>query len=127
MEYCPGECRAAIELLEPPPRATADQPFGFRVRCTNTSVEPGVMQPGANAGIHLGWTLLNDKDEYLNEGRSGLFDAVVPPGDGVDLTVALPSLAAGRYHVQLDMIDEQHAWFYQTGGTEPLTLELEVR
>jgi hypothetical protein len=129
-EYCPGECRCDIALLEPhdgPLHAAAGQPFGFRIRCTNTSVQPWVMQPGNNAGIHLGWTLLNDKEVYLNEGRSGLFDAVVRPGENVDLTVALPSLAAGSYHVQLDMIDEQHAWFYQTGGTEPLTLELEVR
>ena len=110
-----------------PVRAAAGQPFGFRIRCTNTSVQPWVMQPGSNAGVHLGWTLLKENDEYLREGRSGLFDAVVQPGESVDLTVALPSLAAGRYHVQLDMIDEQHAWFYQTGGTQPLTLEVEVR
>ena len=45
-----------------------------------------------------------------------MFDAVVPPGEAVDLTAALPPLPPGRYHVQLDMIDEQHAWFYQTGG-----------
>jgi Tyrosine phosphatase family len=129
-EYCPGECRSDIALLEPhngPLHTGAGQPFGFRIRCTNTSVEPWVMQPGANAGVHMGWTLLNEKDEYLAEGRSGLFDAVVRPGDDVDLTVALPPLAAGRYHVQLDMIDEQHAWFYQTGDAEPLTVELEVQ
>jgi hypothetical protein len=129
-EYCPGECRCNIELLEPregPLHTPPGQPFGFRIRCTNTSVKPWVMQPGNNAGIHMGWTLTNEKDEYLTEGRSGLFDAVVLPGEMIDLTAALPSLAAGRYQVQLDMIDEQHAWFYQTGGTEPLTLELEVR
>jgi Tyrosine phosphatase family len=129
-EYCPGECRCDITLLEPrdgPLYAAAGQPFGFRIRCANTSVKPWVMQPGSNAGVHMGWTLLNENDEYLSEGRSGLFDAVVSPGERVDLTVALPSLAVGRYHVQLDMIDEQHAWFYQTGGTEPRTLEVEVR
>ncbi len=129
-EYCPGECRCDIDLLEPregPLHAAAGQPFGFRIRCTNTSVKPWVMQPGNNAGVHMGWTLLNEKDEYLREGRSGLFDAVVRPGASIDLIVALPPLAAGRYHVQLDMIDEQHAWFYQTGGTEPRTLELEVQ
>ena len=129
-EYCPGPCRCDISVLngdDGPVRAAAGQPFGFRIRCTNTSVQPWVMQPGSNAGVHLGWTLLKENDEYLLEGRSGLFDKVVQPGESVDLTVALPSLAAGRYHVQLDMIDEQHSWFYQTGGTQPLTLELEVR
>ncbi len=129
-EYCPGECRCDITLLDPhdgPLQAEADQPFGFRIRCANTSAEPWVMEPGNNAGIHMDWMLFNEGDEYLKTGRSGLFDAVVPPGEAVDMTVALPPLDAGRYHVQLDMIDEQHAWFYQTGGTEPLTVELEVR
>jgi protein-tyrosine phosphatase family protein len=129
-EYCPGECRAAVALLEPregPLHAAAGQPLGFRVRCTNTSVKPWVMRPGSNAGVHAGWVLFNENDECLREGRSGLFDAVVPPGGSVDLTLALPALAAGRYRVQVDMVDEQHAWFYQTGATEPLTLEVEVR
>ena len=129
-EYCPGECRCDIVLSEPKTgslHTAAFQPFGFRIRSTNTSVQPWVMQPGANAGVHMGWTLLNEKDEFQIEGRCGLLDAVVPPGESIDLTVALPPLAAGRYHVQLDMIDEQYAWFYQTGGTKPLTLDLEVR
>ncbi len=127
-EYCPGECRAAVELLDKEPLHTAPgQPLGFRVRCTNTSVKPWVMQPGANAGVHLGWMLFNESDEDIHEGRSGMFDAVVLPGSAVELTVALPPLPPGRYHVQLDMVDEQHAWFYQTGATEPLNLPLEVR
>ena len=128
-EYCPGECRCDIDLLEPgkgPLHGAPGRPFGFRIRCTNTSQKPWVMQPGNNAGVHMGWTLLNEKDEYVVEGRSGLFDAIVQPGASIDLTAALPPLAVGRYHVQLDMIDEQHSWFYQTGGTEPRTLELEV-
>ena len=130
-EYCPGECRARVELLDPPAgpvRAAAGRPFGFRVRCTNTSVGPWILQPGANAGVHLGWYLTNDaNDEGAGDGRSGLFDAVVPPGGHVDLTVALPALPPGRYHADLDMVDEQHAWFYQTGTTEPVTVEVEVR
>ncbi|HVS39686.1 MAG TPA: tyrosine-protein phosphatase [Gemmataceae bacterium] len=128
-EYCPGECRAAIDLLAPRQgalTAVAGRPSGFRVRCTNTSVKPWVMQPGANAGVHLGWMLSPENVEDIREGRSGLFDAVVQPGQSVELTVALPPLQRGRYRIQLDMVDEQHAWFYQTGATEPLTLSLEV-
>ena len=104
-DYCPGECRAAVELLEPPAerdplllQAVAGQPDGFRVRCTNTSVKPWVMQPrhgDYNAGVHLGWMVFNDNDEDVREGRSGLFDAVVPPGETIELTAALPPLPAG--------------------------------
>jgi predicted protein tyrosine phosphatase len=128
-DYCPGNGRARIEVLEPsgPLSPTERTPYGFRVRCTNTSIEPWVLQPGSNAGVHLGWMLFDANDAYMREGRSGLFDAVVPPGDHIDLTVALPPLAPGRYQVQLDMVDEQHAWFYQTGATDPVTLDLEVQ
>ena len=130
-EYCPGEGRARIERLDAsagPVTAAPGRPCGFRVRCTNTSVEPWGLQPGTNAGIHLGWYLIADADgAEVGEGRSGLFDAVVRPGDAVDLTVALPPLPKGRYHVDMDMVDEQHAWFYQTGADKPLTLEVEVR
>ncbi len=126
-DYCPGECRAAVELLDPGPlHAAPGQPFGFRVRCINTSIKPWVMQPGANAGVHLGWVLFTENDVYVREGRSGMFDAVVPPGQAVEVTAALPPLPPGRYHVQLDMIDEP-TWFYQMGATEPLTLPLEVK
>ena len=130
-EYCPGECRARIEQLDPsagPVHGAADRPFGFRVRCVNTSIKAWVLQPGDNAGVHLGWFVINDDQNYeAGEGRSGLFDAVVPPQGHVDLTVALPALSPGRYHVDLDMVDEQHAWFYQLGATKPVTVEVEVR
>ena len=58
--------------------------------------------------------------------RAGLFDAVVEPGQGIDLTLALPALQAGRYRLLVDMIDEEQCWFFQT-GSEPLEREIEVR
>lgn len=128
-EYCPAECRATIERLEPSEgalRASPGQALGFRIRCTNTSIRPWVLQAGANAGVHAGWMLLDENEQYVREGRSGMFDAVVQPGQSIDLTVALPALLPGRYQVQLDMIDEQLGWFYQMGATQPLTLQVEV-
>jgi Tyrosine phosphatase family len=129
-EYCPAECRGSIERLElrdGPLQASPGQPLGFRIRCTNTSINPWVLQAGSNAGVHSGWLLLDENERYVSEGRSGMFDAVVQPGESIDLTVALPALAPGRYQVQLDMIDEQLGWFYQMGATQPLTLPLEVQ
>jgi hypothetical protein len=128
-EYCPGDCRSTITLLSPADelsRLPARRPLGVRVRCANTSVKPWRMQPGSNAGVHAAWLLVDDQDQCLTAGRSGLFDAVVQPGEWIDLTLSLPSLAPGRYELRVDMIDEQHAWFYQE-GSEPLTLTLEVR
>jgi hypothetical protein len=128
-EYCAGECRATIELLDPqsaPHPAPRGRPFGVRVRCTNTSAKEWVMRPGNNAGVHAAWWLTGAADLPAGSGRSGLFSATVPPGGHVDLTLSLPPLnAAGRYRLCVDMEDERHAKFFQE-GSEPLFVELEV-
>jgi hypothetical protein len=65
-------------------------------------------------------------DKNVGEGRSGLFHATVPPGESIDLTIALPTQCVpGRYELRLDMVDEQHASFLQTGSL-PLIWRLEV-
>jgi hypothetical protein len=128
-DYCPGECRCALEVLEPagrPARVPRGQPFGVRVRCTNTSVKPWRFRPGTNAGIHASFVLTDPQDQCAGIGRAGLFHATVPPGASIDLTLSLPPLRRpGRYRLRVDMVDEQHAYFLQE-GSEPLVCELEV-
>jgi hypothetical protein len=127
--YCPGECDCAVELLDPPGweiRMPRGQPGAVRVRCVNTSVKPWRLRPGANAGVHCLYLVTDSEDRWVYEGRAGLFDAEVPPGGSIDLTLALPPLRApGRYRLRVDMTDEQHAKFFQE-GSEPLFRELEV-
>ena len=54
------------------------------------------------------------------------FDATVPPGGHIDLTLSLPALdIPGRYRLRVDMVDEQHAYFLQE-GCEPLAWEVEI-
>src|SRR5262249_48136312 len=78
-------------------------------------------------GIHLSFFIHDDQYHCLGTGRAGLFDAEVPCGGSIDLTVALPALPRpGRYTLLADMMDEQHCCFYQT-GSEPLEQELEAR
>jgi hypothetical protein len=128
-DYCPGECRCALEVLEPagqPARVPRGRPFGVRVRCTNTSVKPWRFRPGTNAGIHASFVLTDPEDRCAGIGRAGLFHATVAPGAGIDLTLPLPALyRPGRYQLRVDMVDEQHAYFLQE-GSEPLVWELEV-
>jgi hypothetical protein len=133
-DYCPAECRCTLELLDnvqgtlhvPPGR-----PWPVRVRCHNTSIKPWHLRPGNNTGIHLVFLLLDTQDQQVADGRAGLFNAVVPPGEHIDLTVALPALPLpghflpARYLLRLDMVDEQHAGFLQE-GSQPLELEVEV-
>jgi hypothetical protein len=128
-DYCPGECRCRIELLESwprPARVPKGRPFPVRVRCTNTSVKPWRLRPGTGAGVHAVFNVLDDLDAVVATGRSGLFHATVPAGAGIDLTLAVPALdRPGPYRLRVDMVDEQHAFFLQT-GSEPLVWELEV-
>jgi hypothetical protein len=128
-DYCPGECRAEIELLDPakpPLRASSARPTGVRVRCRNTSVKPWVFQPGSNAGIHLHYVLFGPDAAGQGDGKAGLFHAVVPPGEHIDLTLVLPPLEGpARYTLRVDLVDEQHGSFLQL-GIDPLFCPVEV-
>lgn len=128
-EYCPGECRCSFEVLSPreqPLRVKMVQTFPFRVRCRNTSVKPWHMRPGTNAGIHVAFGVRDGDGQIVSDGRGGLFEAIVPPGGHVDVTLAVrATVLPGRYELRLDMVDEQHGYFMQL-GSEPLARELEV-
>jgi hypothetical protein len=128
-DYCPGECRAVLEVLEPagtPLRLPRDRPAAIRVRCTNAAVHPWVMRPETVAGVHCRFLLSDADDVAVADGLAGLFHAVVPPGGSIDLTLALtPVRAAGRYVLRIDMVDGQGSSFYQFGA-EPLFVEVEV-
>jgi hypothetical protein len=129
-EYCPAEARCALEALPPvsrPLRVPAGRPFVFGVRCHNTSIKSWRMLPDSKAGIHAAFALVDEDNRIVSDGRAGLFEAVVQPGGHVDLALAVPApLLPGRYLLRVDMVDEQHAFFLQTGG-ELLQWDVEVR
>jgi hypothetical protein len=129
-EYCPGECRCEFQALGPcacPLPVAPGQALAFHVRCHNTSIKPWHMCADSNAGIHASFLLTDDQNKLVTDGRGGLMDRMVQPGESVDLTLAVAApYRPGRYQLRVDMVDEQHAYFMQA-GTEPLTWELEVR
>ncbi len=129
-EYCPAETRCALEVLPPaaqPLRVLPGLTFLFPVRSRNTSIRAWHLRPESNAGIHAAFNLLRDDGHIVTDGRAGLFEAVVEPGASVDLTLAVQApLLPGHYVLRVDMVDEQHAYFLQTGG-EPLEWDVEVR
>ena len=124
-EYCPGPCRATIVPLDSP-NLPARMVQPFRIHCTNTSVRPWRLRPGLNAGIHAVYFVDDTEGKSILQGRSGLFDAVVAPGESIIFTLALPALAPGKYLLRADMIDEQNGEFLQLGSV-PLILPLEVQ
>jgi hypothetical protein len=127
-EYGGGAYRAALALLAPVPlKVRAGEPTLVRVRARNVSVRPWRFRPLINAGFHVGLHVWDEQDRQVAMVKSGLRDAVVAPGESIELTVVLPALGRpGRYRLMVDLVEEQQCWFYQTGA-EPLEEELEVR
>jgi hypothetical protein len=125
-DYQPAECHCSLNLEAPGP-IPCGRPVALRVRCRNTGTTPWAMHPGSNAGIHAGFNLYGPGDVLVGTGRAGLFEAAIPPGQQVEVTMVLPALETpGRYRVVVDMVDEQQGWFSQF-GSEPLEEELEAR
>jgi hypothetical protein len=128
-EYCPGECRARVELLDEvngPVPVPLGSPYPLRVRCYNTSVKVWHLRAGSKAGIHAYAKVYDGLGRGVAAGRAGQFDAEVPPGTWVDLTLVLPTFVVpGRYRLVVDLTDEQHADFFQV-GSEPLERELQA-
>lgn len=128
-DYCPGEGQADLEVVEPAGpdlHLKPNEPAAVKVRCHNTSVKPWRFKPGLTAGIHLSFMLHNDKDQCVVWARTGLRHATVNPGESIDITLPFPELAPGRYLLRADLIDEQHASFFQLGSL-PLVREVVVR
>ncbi len=126
-DYCPGLCRADIEAIDPPHAVAAGEPFAFRVRCRNRSDRPWHLCPWDSGGVHVALSLCDTTGHPLGLSRAGMFVADVAPGESIDLTlpVAAPR-EPGRYLVMVDLMEEQHCNFFQT-GSEPLEWEFEVR
>jgi hypothetical protein len=126
--YCPGECRCQMQLLHAPHSVPRGKPAALALRARNTSIRPWRLRPETNAGIHASFTIYDARNNTIvAEGRAGLFEAEVIPGESIDLTLALPPIARpGMYHLVVDMVDEQHCSFFQA-GSDLLEWELEVR
>jgi hypothetical protein len=131
-EYDGGWCQYRVESFTPltplvSPWGKAGRPVSYAVRVRNIGGRSWDMRPGMTAGTHLGYILLDDKENWVATGRSGLLEADVPPGEAIDLTlVVAPISRPGRYRLLVDLVDEGHCWFFQAGA-EPYEEELEIR
>lgn len=101
-------------------------PVGLRVRCHNTSSETWHFHPNDTARIHVTWRLVNALGQQIGQvERAGRYHATVPAGGFIDQTTIVPALKPGKYHYQINMVDEQLASFHEI-NLDPLNLELEV-
>lgn len=128
-EYSPDGFRCRIEPLDMPDRAW---PMGYampvRVRFHNTGTRAWQFRKASNVGMHAGFVVMDVLGRQLANGRAGLFDAEVAPGESIDMTLILPPwMASGhRLRVLVDLVEEQQFWFFQT-GSEPWEWEFEAR
>jgi protein tyrosine phosphatase (PTP) superfamily phosphohydrolase (DUF442 family) len=103
------------------------QPFGVQVRVRNTGWKPWRFQPIGSGGFKAGFSLRDDQELEVATGYAGLFDAMVQPGETIDLTLPVPGVVRpGHYRLMIDMLDPEFVWFFQM-GSEPFEEEFVIR
>jgi protein tyrosine/serine phosphatase len=124
--YCPSYLRGRLELIEPPNGPKVGSPAAIRIRAINTSPEPWHFHPGTETGVHVRFLVFDPNWKLVQIGRAGQFEATVPPGESLDLTLALnPPANPGRYLVTADLADSNRFSFSQF-GSQPLELAVSV-
>lgn len=117
-EYCPGACRAKLEFPDWSFDLAAWPPSEGRVihlRVQNRSIRNWVFRPGTNQGIHVRYTVADAIGHVVLTEQAGLLDALVRPGESIDLELGLPPLVSGSYVLTVDLIDVDQNAFSQFG------------
>ena len=71
--------------------------------------------------------VMNEPGNVIYEGRAGMLDTVIAPGEKIEVILTVPPITiTGNYRLMVDMIEEGHCWFHQT-GSEPWEEELVIR
>lgn len=127
-EYNGGWCDAKFEKVErlfDVPRAGKALEYNVVVR--NTGSTSWQFRPFKTAGHHVTFKVLNEQMNIVHEGRAGMLDRVVAPGEKIQVVMVVPPIAIkGYYRLMVDMIEEGHCWFHQT-GSELWDEELTIR
>lgn len=124
-DYCPGMRRADLELLDPPARVPMGRQTLVRLRATNRSIEPWRFTAGGRKAVRIAYTVIGASGAVRPRDYAGRFDAVVLPGEAVEVDLVLPPLPPGRYTLSADGLDPDENTFGMF-GSEPLTWEFGV-
>ncbi len=127
-EYKGGWCDARIEKVErlfDTPRVL--HTLQYRVVVRNTSTTAWQFRPLRTAGFHVIGKVYDEAQNTLVEVRGGMLDRLVPPGECIDIVLIIPPVCGiGHHRLLVDMIEEGHCWFHQT-GSEPWEEEIVIR
>jgi len=127
-QYCPGGCRAELELAPGRPKSTslpAYKATTVTVRAFNKSNRPWRFRPGTWQGVHARYQITAADGTIMFQERAGLFDAIVHPGEAIDLTVGIPRLSPGKFRLFFDLVDVDQNAFSQY-GVDPIFWDFEV-
>lgn len=117
-EYRGGWCEAHFEKVErlfQTPRT--GEPLCYQVTVRNTGSAPWQFRPLKTAGFHVTFKVISEMQEVIHEGRAGMLDALVPRGEKIQVVMIVPPIPTkGNYRLIVDMIEEGHCWFHQTGS-----------
>jgi protein tyrosine phosphatase (PTP) superfamily phosphohydrolase (DUF442 family) len=127
-EYRGGWCDARfdkVERLFDEPRV--GQALEYNVVVYNTSNVAWQFRSLKTAGHHVTFKVISEEQNVIFEGRAGMLDRCVAPGEKIQVVMIVPPIAIkGNYRLLVDMIEEGHCWFHQT-GSEPWEEELVIR
>ena len=115
----PAAFKASIRVLEAPAQVIGGDMLVIKALIRNTSKTtwPGEHRRRDGYLVRLGnhWTR-SGKDVRFNDARAALPQDLAP-GEQVELSLELQApWAPGRYELELDMVEEQVAWFSQRGS-----------
>lgn len=127
-EYRGGSCDARFEKVErlfTTPKV--QQALEYNVVVRNTSPTPWHFRPLKLAGHHVTFKVVDPMHRIIHEGRAGMMDKMVMPGERIQVVLRVPPIpTTGHYRLMVDMIEEGHCWFHQT-GSELWEEELDLR
>lgn len=114
--------KSKIQITSSALQSHAGAPAEFRLNVMNIGTAKWLAS-GANRGsVNIG--ILITSADRTTESRSGIGDGL-KPGDQVDLTVQLPVLPPGNYHVEIDIVAEFVCWF-RSIGNESVKFQVEI-
>ncbi len=133
--YTAGPASGTLTPIDPtnPTNVKRGAWTAIAIRATNTSEEPWEFKPTLYSGIHVEFSIYHPSGQKIHSGQAGLFRKSLPPGESIDLTLAVPPLAEpGIYTLHGVLMNGTGAAvpIRQTGlfqfGNDPLMMLLEV-
>lgn len=120
--YKAGYSVADLSLKEPPTELPTGIPFVLTMKARNVSDQDWDLKAGTILGVHCRYWIYDAQSKAIFFGQAGFKNALVKPGQSVDIELAMPPLEKpGRYRLLADL-SRQNYDFFQF-GSEPLVHE----